>query len=88
MFNSPKKSFILPVYGEAMARASPPRRPSCVACRRHIEDPRVLEFLDITATIDASFPTDCSASGSTSLSNEIFEHRSSKSRACSDNNMS
>jgi hypothetical protein len=45
-------------------------------------------FLDISATVDTSFPTDCSDSGSSSLFGEIFEHRSSKSRRCSDDSMS
>jgi hypothetical protein len=51
-------------------------------------DPRVLEFFDITATVDASFPVDCSDSESSSLSGEIFQRRSSKSRPCSDDSMS
>jgi hypothetical protein len=87
MFSSPEKSFVLPVYAEAMARASPPTRPSCVPRQRNV-DPRVLEFFDITATIDASFPVDCSDSKSSSLSGEIFQRRSSKSRPCSDDSMS
>jgi hypothetical protein len=60
MCNSPEKSFIMPVYAEAMARASPPRRLSCIPRHRNIGDPRVLEFLNITTTIDASFPANCS----------------------------
>jgi hypothetical protein len=87
MFSSPEKSFVLPVYAEAMARASPPTRPSCVPRQRNV-DPRVLEFFDITATIDASFPVDCSDFKSSSLSGEIFQRRSSKSRPCSDDSMS
>jgi hypothetical protein len=53
MFSSPEKSFDLPVYVDAMARASPPTRPSC-APRKCNVDPRVLEYLDIDATVDAS----------------------------------
>jgi hypothetical protein len=45
-------------------------------------------FFDISATIDTSFPVDCSDSGSSSLFGEIFEHRSSKSRRCSNDSMS
>jgi hypothetical protein len=30
MFSSPEKSFVMPVYAEAMAHASPPTQPSCV----------------------------------------------------------
>jgi hypothetical protein len=87
MFSSPEKSFVMPVYAEAMARASPPTWPSCVPCQCNV-DPRVLEFFDITATVDASFPVDCSDSESSSLSGEIFQQRSSKSRPCSDNSIS
>jgi hypothetical protein len=45
-------------------------------------------FLDISATIDTSFPVDCSNSGSNSLFGKIFDRRSSKSRRCSDDSMS
>jgi hypothetical protein len=54
MFNSPEKSFDLPVYADAMARASLPTRPSSVP-RKHNVDPRVVEYFDIDATVDASF---------------------------------
>jgi hypothetical protein len=87
MFSSPEESFFLPVYAEAMARASPPTRPSCVPRQRNI-DPRILEFFDITATINASFLAVCSDSESSSLSGEIFQRRSSKSRPYSDDSMS
>jgi hypothetical protein len=87
MFNSPEKSFILSVYAEAMARASLPTRPSCVPRQRNV-DPRVLEFFDITTIVDASFPVDCTDSESSSLSGEISQWRSSKSRPCSDDSIS
>jgi hypothetical protein len=87
MFNSLEKSFVLPVYAEAMACVSPPTRPSCVPRERNV-DPRVLEFFDIIAPVDASFPVDNSDSESSSLSGEIFQRRSSKSRSCSDDSMS
>jgi hypothetical protein len=45
-------------------------------------------FLDISATVDTSFPVDCSNSGSSSLFGKIFERRSSESRHCSDDSMS
>jgi hypothetical protein len=45
-------------------------------------------FLDISTTVDTSFPVDCSDSGSSSLFGEIIERRSSKSRRCSDGSMS
>jgi hypothetical protein len=48
----------------------------------------VKNFLDNSATVDTSFPADCSDSGSSSLFDEIFERRSSKSRCCSDDSMS
>jgi hypothetical protein len=87
IFNSPEKSFDLPVYVEAMARASPPTRPSCVPRGRNV-DPRVVEYFDIDATVDASIPVDCSDPESSSMSGEIFQRRSSKSRPCSDDSMS
>jgi hypothetical protein len=87
MFNSPEESFFLPIYAEAMVRASPPTRPSCVPRGRSM-DPRVMEYLDIDATVDASFPIDCSDSESRSMSGEIFQQRSSKSRPWSDDSMS
>ena len=83
MFNSPKESFLLPTYVEAMAHASLPIRPSCGPN----VDSRIMEYLDIDATIDASFPIDCSNSKSKSMSGEFFQWRSLKSRPCSDNSM-
>jgi hypothetical protein len=77
----------MPVYAKAMAHASPPTWPSYIP-RQHNVDPRILEVLDITTTVDASFPIDCSDFESISLSSEIFQLRSSKSRLCSDNSIS
>jgi hypothetical protein len=87
MFSSLEKSFDLPVYADAIARASPPTRPSCVPRKRNV-DPRVVKYFDIDATVDASFRVDCSNPESSSLPGEIFQWRSSKSRPCSDDNMS
>jgi hypothetical protein len=87
MFSIPEKSFILPVYAKVMACASPPTRLSCVP-HQHNVDPRVLEFFDITATVDASFPADSSDFGYTSLSGGIFERMSSMSTYCSDDSRS
>jgi hypothetical protein len=95
IFSSPEKSFVLLVYAEAMAmaHASPPTRPSCVPHQCNV-DPRCVprqrnvEFFDITTTIDASFLVDCLDFESSSLSGEIFQRRSSKSRPCSDDSMS
>jgi hypothetical protein len=70
-----------------MAHASPPIRPSCVPRERNV-DPRNLEYFDITTTVDASFPVDCSDSESSSLSGKIFQGRSLKSKPCSDDSMS
>jgi hypothetical protein len=44
-------------------------------------DPRVLNFIDISATIDTSFLANCSDCGYSSRSGEIFER-------CSDDSMS
>jgi hypothetical protein len=87
MFSSLEKSFVLPVYAEAMTQASPPTRPTCVPRQRNV-DPRILEFFDITATVDASFPVDSSDSGSTSLSGGISKCMSSMSTDCSDDSRS
>ena len=88
MFSSPKKSFLLPVYAQAIACASPPTRPRYIPRYNNVGDPRVLEFLEITTNVDASFPIDCSKSKSSSLSSEIFQCKSSKSRPCNDDSMS
>jgi hypothetical protein len=87
MFSSPEKSFVLPVYADAMAHASPPARPSCAPHKRNV-DPRVVEYFDIDATVDASFRVDFLDPESSSLSGEIFQRRFSKSRPCSDDSMS
>ena len=52
LLDSPKKSFFLPVYAKAMARALPPRRPTCAPRPFYGVDPRVLNFFDITAIVD------------------------------------
>jgi hypothetical protein len=87
MFSSPEKSFVLPIYAEAMAHASPPRRPSCIFCQFNV-DPRILEFFDITTAVDASFPAYSSDSRSTILSGGIFERLSSMSTDCIDDSRS
>jgi hypothetical protein len=87
MFSSPEKSFDLPIYADTMVHASPPTRPSFVP-RKHNVDPRIVEYFDIDATVDASFPVDCSNPESSSMSGEIFQQRSLKSRPCSDDSMS
>jgi hypothetical protein len=81
LLDSPEKSFSLPVYAEAMARASLRSGPTCAPRPGHGVDPRVLNYLDIDATVDTSFPSDCSDSGSSPRSGEIFER-------CSDDSMS
>jgi hypothetical protein len=81
LLDSPEKSFSLPVYAEAMARASLRSGPTCAPRPGHGVDPRVINYLDIDATIDTSFPSDCLDSGCSSRSGEIFEH-------CSDDSMS
>jgi hypothetical protein len=87
MFSSPEKSFDLLVCADAMARASPPTRPNQAPRKRNL-DPRVVEYFDIDATVDASFRVDCLDPESSYLSGEIFQRRSSKSRPCSDDSMS
>jgi hypothetical protein len=67
MFSSPEKSFDLLVYADAMARASLPIRPSCVPRKCNV-DPKVVEYFDIDASVDASFLVDCSDPESSSLS--------------------
>jgi hypothetical protein len=67
MFSSLEKSFDLLVYADAMACASLPTRPSYVPCKHNV-DPKVVEYFDIDATVDASFFVDCSDSKSSSLS--------------------
>jgi hypothetical protein len=81
LFHSPEKSFSLPVYADAMARASLRSGPTCAPRPGHGVDPRVLNYLDMDAIIDTSFPSDCSDSGCSPRSSEIFER-------CSDDSMS
>jgi hypothetical protein len=81
LLDSPEKSFFLPVYANAMARASLKSGPTCAPRPGHGVDPRVLNYLDIDATVDTSFPSDCSDSRCSSRSGEIFER-------CSDDSMS
>jgi hypothetical protein len=81
LFDSPEKSFSLPVYVDAMARASLRSGLTCATRPGHGVDPRVLNYLDIDATVDTSFPSDCSDSGCSPCSGEIFER-------CSDDSMS
>jgi hypothetical protein len=81
LLNSPEKSFSLPVYADAMARASLRSRPTRATRPSHGVDPRVLNYLDIDATVDTSFAADCSDSGCSSRSGEIYER-------CSDDSMS
>jgi hypothetical protein len=47
----------------------------------HGVDPRVLNYLEVDATVDTSFPSDCSDSGCSPRSGDIFER-------CSDDSMS
>jgi hypothetical protein len=81
LLGSPEKSFFLPVYADAMAHASLRSRSTCAPRPGHGVDPRVLNYLDIDATVDTSLPSNCSDFGCSSRSGEIFEH-------CSDDSMS
>jgi hypothetical protein len=62
LLDSPEKSFSLPVYANAMARASLRSGPTCAPRLGYGVDPRVLNYLDVDATVDTSFPSDCSDS--------------------------
>jgi hypothetical protein len=79
LLDSPEKSFFLPIYANAMARASLRSRPTCVPHPGHGVDPRILNYLDIDATVDNTFPADCSDSKRSSRSGEIFERCSNDS---------
>jgi hypothetical protein len=81
LLHSPEKSFSLPVYADAMACASLSSGSTCAPRPGHGIDPRVLNYLDIDATVNTSFPSDCSDSGCSPRSGEIFER-------CSDDSMS
>jgi hypothetical protein len=81
LLDSPEKSFSLPIYVEAMARASLRTGPTCAPRPGHGVDPRVLNYLDVDATVDTSFPSDSSDSGCSPRSGEIFER-------CNDDSMS
>jgi hypothetical protein len=81
LLDSPEKSFSLPVYADAMARASLRSGPTCTPRPSHGVDLRVLNYLDIDATVDTLFLLDCSDSGCSSRSGGIFER-------CSDDSMS
>jgi hypothetical protein len=81
LLDSLEKSFSLPVYADEMARTSLRSGPTCAPRRGHGVDPRVLNYLDVDATVDTSFPSDCSDSGCSSRSSDIFER-------CSDDSMS
>ena len=73
LLRSPEKSFALPVYADAMARASLKGGPTCAPRPGLGVDPRVLKYLDIDAADDdATFPSDCSGSGSSSRSDDIW----------------
>ncbi len=54
LFFSPTKSFVLPPYAEARAHASVQNSPTCVRPSRYLGDPRVFQFLDISAVEDLS----------------------------------
>jgi hypothetical protein len=64
-----------------MARASLRSGPTCAPQPSHGVDPMVLNYLDIDATIDTSFPSDCLDSRCSSRFGGIFER-------CSDDSMS
>ena len=72
LLQSPERSFSLRVYAEAMAHASLRSGPTCAPQPGHGIDPRVLYYLDIDAAVDTAFSSDCSDSGSSSRSGDIY----------------
>jgi hypothetical protein len=58
-------------------------RPTSTPRPRHGVDPRVLKFIDNSAIVDTSFSADCSDSGCSPLSGEIFERYSDDSMSSS-----
>ena len=72
LLDSIETLFSLPVYAEAMARASLKKGPTCAPRPGRGVDPRVLKYLDVDATVDTSFPSDCSNSECSSRSGDIY----------------
>ena len=72
LLDSIEKSFSLPVYAKAMARASLRSEPTCAPRPGLGVDPKVLKYLDVDAIVDTSFPLDCSNSGCSSRSGDIY----------------
>ena len=81
LFQSPEKSFSLPVYIDAMARASLRCGPTCAPRPGHGVDPKVLNYFDINAIVDTSFSLDFSDSRCSSRYGDIYGD-------CSDDSMS
>ena len=81
LLQSPEKSFSLPVYAEAMARASLRSVSACAPRPDHGVDPRVVNFFDLEATVDTSFCLEDSDSvcNSSSRSDDIFGYSSGDS---------
>jgi hypothetical protein len=52
MFASPEKPFLLPEYAETMACALTTSRPTSLPHARILEDPRVLNYFDLSASED------------------------------------
>ena len=65
-------SFSLPVYAKAMAYASLKSGPTCAPRLVRGVDPKVLNYLDVDATVDTSFPSNCSNSRCNSRSGDIY----------------
>jgi hypothetical protein len=62
MIISLEKPFLLPDYAKAMACSSLIARPTCEPCHYYRGDRRILDFLDISATDNSTFPLDSLAS--------------------------
>lgn len=52
--SSPEETFLLPVYAEAVAQESLLSSPVHVASSRYFGDPRVLQFMDVSAIEETS----------------------------------
>ena len=72
LLDSIEMSFSLHVYVEAMTCASLKSGPTCAPRPRRGIDPKVLKYLDVDATVDTSFPSDCSNSGCNSRFGDIY----------------
>ena len=79
LLNTIEMSFYLHVYAEAMARASLRSGPTCAPRPSRGVNPKVLNYMDVDATIDTSFSLDCSNSRCSSRCGDIYARSSDDS---------